>query len=209
MADATSVTFYGLFNQVGRTVTVFCCGLDCGDYAVSASGTVTVPFGADVDGLFTITKVQSTDAEGLDWGPLATQVDIYLDADSSIHTYTVPACVGFTYTSRGQLLRPIAENEVKSSRGSGLGKKRRVHKVGALLNGAIGIYWGTDFDSMTQADLRSDDGTLLDHATMFSGVYWDTIEDNSTFDGMVAWEISRPYPCTVVSITSFMEMSDG
>jgi hypothetical protein len=199
--DVSGVTFYGCMQYVGRTVTVFCCGLDVGDYVVAADGSVVVPYGSDVDGLFNAALVIATNAAT--WGPLATPIVI------SGVTYTVPAVIGFPFVSKGQLLRPLAEGEIKSTKGSGLGKEQRVHRVGALLNGTIGIYFGTDFSNVTQAELRSPTtDIILDHATMFSGVHRGVVDDGYDFNGMVCWQISRPFPATVVAITSFLETSE-
>jgi hypothetical protein len=199
----TGVTFYGAMQYVGRTLTVYCTGLDCGDYVVQEDGSIIVPYLSDPDGLFTSARIIACSAEAKDWGPLATAIVI------SGVTYTVPAIAGFCYTSRGQGLRPLAQTDLKSQQGSGLGKMRRVHRIGALLNGTIGIYFGTDFNHMERADLRNPTtDAVLNSATMFSGVHWGLVEDSSSFDGMVCWEITRPFPATVVALTSYLDTSE-
>ncbi len=209
MADATQITFYGLWGLAGRTVTAWVIGLDCGDYSVSPAGTIQVPFGSDPDGLMTIANIQAVNGEGQDWGPLATQIDIYLDADSSIHTYTVPAAVGFTFTSQGQLPRPASEGEIKSSTGSGLAKPRQINQIGALMNGAIGVSFGVSLQELTPAIFTDSAGTKLNYASMFSGVHqMPIIPDRGKYDCEICWQISRPYPCTIVAITGFLHTEE-
>lgn len=207
-APATEVIFYGLSGLEARDVTVFCVGLNCGSYTVASDGTVRVPFGSDPDGLFTIARIQSVDAESLDWGPLACDIDIFLDPGTT--TYTVPCAIGFAYNSDAQMLRPADDAEIKSQRGDGLGKKRMVNEVAALLDATIGISFGTDFTQLTEVVLRESDGTPLDHATMFSGVYADTITDYSAtgYDGEICWRISGPYPATVVSVSGYAHVEE-
>ena len=207
MADATNVVFSGLFGLEGRTVDVFCVGLDCGSYVVTTTGTVTVPFASDPDGLFTIARIQSMNGLSLDWGPLATKIDVYVSG--AVTTYTVPACIGMTFTSKGQVLRPLAESEIKSSQGHGLGKKRRVHQVGVLLDEAIGVSFGTTFDNVVAATFRDAAGDAMDNNNVFSGVYWDTVTDIPSYDGQVCWQITRPYPATIVSLTGFMQTEEN
>src|SRR5262249_44614571 len=79
----TGVTFNGLWHLNGKTATVFAAGLDCGDYVVT-SGSLTVPYG---DGL----------SEGAGGG-LFTAALV-----NSFPNGTMPAVIGFTFTSQGQL----------------------------------------------------------------------------------------------------------
>lgn len=129
-------------------------------------------------------------------------------------TYTVPVVVGFPFTSQGQILRPDAIEQIKSPTGPGLGKPRRQHQFAALLHNTQKISFGTSFggtglQQMHAAIFKSPGGTqaltLLD---LFSGIYWGTVDDNYGFDGMICWEISEPYPATVVALNGFMHMQD-
>ncbi len=199
----TDVVFYGLTEYVGRTVGVFCVGLDLGDHVVAADGSVSVAYQSDVDGLFTADRIASVAAEGKDWGVLATRITI------SAVTYVVPACVGFRYGSRGQIPRPGAEGEIKSSQGSGLGKPRQVNQMAALLNSAVGVSFGVSFDEMIPAIFTDAAGAPLDHATMFSGVHQMSITpDRGKYDCELCWEITGAFPCVVVSITGFLHTEE-
>lgn len=200
---ATEIVFYGFDSLVGREVAVFCVGLDCGDFTVSASGTVTVPFQSDPDDLFTLARIQSVDAEDVDWGPLACDISIFIDPTTV--TYTVPCAIGFAYTTRGKVLPPRAMDDVRSPLGTGLGKTNRPHQYAALVDSAIGVSFGTDFDDLRAAQfVNLDTSAVLNSATMFSGVHWATIDGGSSMDGSICWEISRPYPATIVALTGFI-----
>lgn len=209
MTDAVAVTFYGMTDIVGSTVTAFLTGLDCGDYLVASDGSITVPFRSDPDGLFTIARIQAQDHSDVasGWGVLATKIDVYVGG--ATHTYTVPCAIGFSYVSEGQVLRPAAESEIKSPQGSGLGKRRRNHQFAALVTNTVGTSFGTTFTNVTAANFTDAAGTSLDRSIMFSGVYWDTVVDDYSFDGMLCWSTTRPYPTTIVSLTGFMQTQEN
>lgn len=199
--STVTLTFYGLWHLNGKTVTVWCGGIDCGDFTV-ANGAVALPIDYDIAALFTsdyLASISSTTAYG------AMSVSI----DRTGTRYTVPAVVGFTYTSQGQLLRPDTIDEVRSPTGPGLAKPRRNHQFGALLSGTQGISFGTDFSKLRAAQLKSPGGTVaLTALQLYSGVYWDTLADDYSLDGMLCWQVSRPYPAAVVSMTGFMNTQD-
>ncbi len=205
-----SVTFYGLSSLVGRTVTVWCAGLDCGDYLVPDGGAVDVPFGSDPDGLFTSDYLLALD-NTKDWGPLATKISVFVFSTGTNKVITVPLVIGFCYNSRGQVVRPLLEAEIKSSQGPGLGKLRRVHQYGVLVNASVAltVSYGTDFSNLLPADYRDPAGNVLNHSTLFNGVFWNTLSDDYSYDGALAWSITRPYPHTMVSLTGIMETNEG
>jgi hypothetical protein len=188
------MTLNGLWHLNGKTVTVFAAGLDCGDFAVSA-GSVFVPFGDGVSGgtgygLFTLVFAQAAAA--------ASQI-----------------VVGFTYTSQGQLVRPMTPAESGARNGPALGKKRRVHQVAALLNnvgmtsgGQGALSFGTSFTTAKPAIIKQPNGQFYAPLQPFSGVWFDSIADESSFDGMVCWQITRPYPANVIAIEPFIHTQD-
>lgn len=196
VAGSSSVTFNGLWHLNGKTATVFAAGLDCGDYAVS-SGSLTVPYGDGISegaggGLFT---------EGL---------------VNSFAAGTMPVAIGFTFTSDGQLTRPMTPLESGARTGPALAKKRRQEQIGALIvtavggtqpeapATAVGLQFGTSFSNLYPAKFTAaDDVTPLAYGTPFSGVYWDSLDDTSSFDGMVCWRISRPWPCLIAAVEPF------
>lgn len=211
MADTTNLVFYGLYDVVGVTLAAVICGLDCGDYVVAAGGTVTVPLQSDPDDLLTLAYMTAVSAAGPPaggWGPLSTPVRVI--SGGVAVDLTIPCLFGYAYTSKGQLLRPLSEQDTKSRTGPALGKMRRVHKVAALVDASVGVSFGTDFTNLFAADYRDAAGTPLTKETMYSGVYWSpSIEDASSFDGMICWQVSRPYPTTIVSLGGFFHTQDG
>lgn len=206
MADSTTAIFYGYHGLAARTVGVFTCGLYVGSYVVAADGSVTVPYGADTDALFTLARIASYSGVG-GWGAVAKKVDAHVGMTD--FTYTVPCVVGFAYIPQGKLLRPLAESEIKSSQGGGLAKPRQVHQIGALLDGTIGVSFGPAFDLMTAAVLTDAAGAPLTHAAMFSGVHqMSIIPDRQKYDCELCWQVNGPYPCTIVSLTGFLHTEE-
>lgn len=202
------VTLYGLIRLAGRTVSVWLAGLDCGDYVVAANGSILVPYQSDPDGLLTAVYLIALNSDE-DWGPLAMTVDVI--TGFTIASIVVPCVVGFTYTSQGQVVRPQLESEIKSSQGVGLGKIRRLHQYGVLVDSSVAleVSYGTDFDNLLPADYRDKAGNLLNHATLYNGVFWNTLSDDYSYDGMFCWQITRPFPHNMISLTGIMETSEG
>src|SRR5271166_2195524 len=50
-SSTAEIVLYGLSHLIGVSVRAFINGLDCGAYTVSGSGTITVPYGSDPEGL--------------------------------------------------------------------------------------------------------------------------------------------------------------
>jgi hypothetical protein len=146
-------------------------------------------------------------------GPPWVYADLYTDAYGGSQPIMVALAIGYNYISQGQPLRPGDAAEIKSSEGSGLGKIRRVSQIGAMLFNSSTISFGTKFSQLLPATLRTGggaggDSVPVDHATLFTGVYRDTILDEGGFDGAVCWEINRPYPATVISVTGYMHLEE-
>lgn len=202
LATVTSegVVFAGLAHLNGRVASAWVCGLDCGDYTV-ANGQITVPFGV-AGGYFTIAYLNLLAQSG-EFLP-ATTVPTVVGAGR------FPAIVGGTYTSQGQILRPIMPQVTGAQNGPALGKLRRIYQFAVLLLDCIngGLLFGTSFDRMTPANLQSPGGHPYTPVQTVSGVQWDTIDDDESFDGMLCWEINRPYPGTICSIEGFLETKD-
>lgn len=200
VVGADNVTFNGLSYLNGKTVTVFAAGLDCGDFTV-ASGAVVVPYG---DGI----------SEGAGGG-LFTEALV-----NSFGAGQMPAVIGFTFTSQGQLTRPMTPQESGARTGPALAKKRRLDQYGALITvgvggmqpettTAAGLQFGAEFTNLYPAAFReNDDVTPLPFGTTFQGVHWDTLDDTSSFDGMLCWSISRPWPALIAAIEPFGASQD-
>ncbi len=177
-------------------MTVFLGGLDCGKFDVS-NGTVTVPFGADAGGFLTRRYLEQLAALGQDFGMLGVNID---------GLQKVPCLVGYLYASRGQRLRGI-EPDATGVNEAGLGLLRRNDSMSVLFHNTKDISLGTDFDHLHPAIFQTPGGTAYTPSELFSGVFLDNIEDDSTFDGMLAWESTGPYPANIAAVSGFLETS--
>jgi hypothetical protein len=180
MGGQSSCLLSGLWSLVGKKVTAVIGGLDCGDYTVNASGQISVPYGGDPAGLFT----QAFSAAATNW------------------------VVGFTYTSQGQIVRPMTPQESGARNGPALGKKRKVNAFAALVVNTAGLYFGTSFSKLNIANFRSPGGNPFASNALYSGVYWNTLQDDYSFDGMICWQSTRPYPATIAAIEGFIHTQD-
>lgn len=198
MASDTSLIFYGAWHLAGETVQAMVCGLDCGDYTVSATGTITVPFGSDDQGLLTAAYVQTQDGYT---GEQATVVWYYLD-DEAI-SVTIPVVIGKQYTSDGQTLRPALGVDM-GLRTHGMGKTRRSHEFAALLNYAVEISFGTTFSNIDPITLTIDTETAWPQDERYTGVYRGTLTDDYGYDSMICWRVNRPWPAMVCAVSAFL-----
>lgn len=177
----------GLWHLNGKTVAVLAGGLDLGDYAVT-NGQISVPYSSTVaNGNFTTAFV-------------------------SAFAGAMPVLVGFTYTSRGQILRAIAPQESGARNGPALAKLRRSDQYGALLIGTRGVSFGTSFvaGKMVAAKFTTGQGTgqALTATGLWSGVWREPLTGSADFDSMIGWEITRPYPANVAAISGFPKTQD-
>jgi hypothetical protein len=179
------LTLNGLWSLNGQTVTAWLAGLDCGDYTV-ANGSITVPYG---DGIAAGTAGGLFTAAAWNANPIAL--------------------VGFTYTSQGQIVRVHAPQESGARSGPALGKKRRHHYFMALLEGTQGVSFGTDFaTNLLPAIFRYDGGKVYPINQQFSGVWRDAVRNDYDFDGMLCWEVTRPYICNIAAIGGALQTQD-
>ncbi len=193
-APLGGVTLNGLWHLNGETVQVFAGGLDCGDRGtgstgytdfVVANGSCYVPFGDGVSagpgrGLFT---------------------ESFLAAAPAI-------VVGFSYNSDGQTVRPIAQADSGARNGPALGKTRRNHQFSVLLSNSVGVSFGSTFSNLRAAQLRKANGNPIDPLTTYSGVHHDSLDDDYSYDGMIAWRVARPWPVNVVAISGNIQAQD-
>ena len=122
----------------------------------------------------------------------------------------IPAIVGYDYssTTQGQLLRPGTPQDAGAANGPPQGKKRRTNQFAALFQNTQAVSIGTNFSNMRPISFTTPGGTPYTVFQMFSGVWWDQLEDDYSFDSMLAWQSNGPYPLTVVSISGFLETQD-
>lgn len=213
IAGVSTLTLYGLWHLNGKTVTASVAGLDCGDYVVS-NGAIAVPIDYDTLNPDTLTtaylqSVSDFDTDGSnDPDGDFNYASLMCKIVNSGFTYYVPAVVGFTYTSQGQILRPDMMEPVAGGQGPGMGKYGRISQFAAYMCGVQGISFSTDFQHLRPAKFRSAGGTEYPKLSLFTGIYRDTLDDNWSLDGMICWQVSRPYPATVMSLTGFMRNED-
>ncbi len=122
----------------------------------------------------------------------------------------IPAVIGFSYTTQGQRLRPVAPDASGARNGPALGKTSRVHRNNTLFVNSQGVSIGGTFDSLLPAKFTSPSAakTALPLTTLFNGVHSMTIKDDYDYDSMTCWQISRPYPAAVASTGDNLETSD-
>jgi hypothetical protein len=81
----------------------------------------------------------------------------------------------------------------------------------ALMENTVQITWGTSLTPTPLGNMEPwntvnpNTGELLSGGESFSGVAFGTLNDSSSFDGMLCWQIDRPYPCTIAVANSFMQ----
>lgn len=198
VSGAPHLRLHGLWSMNGKTVAAWVGGLDCGDYVVD-NGRIDVPFNT-ANALLTVNYLTDLSTSGKDFGTLAVPVDGGM--------LTIPAVVGASFVSRGQLLRPNTPIDTGSRQGPAFGKSRRAHQYAMLAHNAQGMSVGTDFNFLMPVIFRDDAGDPLPPDELFSGMVQDTLGDDSSLDGRLAWEISRPYPATVVSAGMMLSTQD-
>ena len=121
---------------------------------------------------------------------------------------TIPAIVGFNMTSQGQILRAGSQQDAGSAIGLPQGKTRRSHMFAALLANTLGVSFGASFTNLFPAKLANPDGSVNPPTVMYNGVWWDTLAADYNFDDMLCWQINRPYPATVASVSTFRHTQD-
>lgn len=183
------LTLNGLWHLNGHEVTAWLGGLDCGDYEVE-DGSITVPYG---DGI----------SSGTGSGLFTSDFVAGFDGD-------MPMVVGFTYTSDGQIVRPVSQQESGARNGPAFGKLRRAQRYAVQLQGAVygTISFGTTFDNILPALLRQPGGADYAITETFDGIHRDRLEDPYSFDTMLCWRITRPYPAGVVAIGPALQTQD-
>lgn len=131
------------------------------------------------------------------------------DNPPPIENFFGPFLAGYTFTSQGQMLRPIMPQETGARNGPALGKTRRTQEISLLLHRTQGISLGTDFDHLNPAPLTAyESGPPLSPLTLCSRVIWDKVDDDYSFDSQPCWEITRPYPGAVLAAEAFLNTQD-
>ncbi len=204
MLSNGAVTFYGLWHLDGYRASVFAAGIDCGDYLV-IDGQVTIPLGtADpISGYtFDILQFKLLQPQMADFADHSVTI---IDTDA---TYTIPCIIGFNYKSQGQLCRPMLPETTGARNGPGFGKKRRTARYGISLSQSIGVQVGTAFSDMLPVSTVSPTGKRMPYLSMFSGIKRETLKNDFSFDSMLCWQTTRPFPATVTAFGGFIVTED-
>ena len=138
----------------------------------------------------------------------------YGNPPASVSPYFAPFVVGNTYTSKAQMVIPTGQPETGARNGPGQGKTRRSQEFAANLYNVQGISFGTDFTlgsaggTLYPANFQTPGGTAYTALQLYSGVYWDKLEDIYSFTSQPTWQVTRPYPATVLSMEVFVSTQD-
>lgn len=127
---------------------------------------------------------------------------------STTTTYTIPASVGTAFTSRGQLLRPDYGVDAGAQNGPAFGKKRRIHWYAASFYRTRKVSIGTDFAKLKPVPFKTGGGTVYAAPSLFSGIVSTTLDSDYSFEGQIAWEITRPYPLNMQALGGYIDTQD-
>jgi hypothetical protein len=122
--------------------------------------------------------------------------------------YFVPESVGVSFTSRGQVLRPDFGVDAGARNGPAFGKVRRVHEYAISVDRTFDLNIGTDFDTLYAVKFATDGGTRYAAPELFTGIVADTLKNNYTYDGKIAWQSTRQYPVTVTAVGGYVMTQD-
>ena len=107
-------------------------------------------------------------------------------------------------------MRPTLPQESGARNGPAFGKKRRNHQYAIQVEGAQGLYIGTVFTAqrLKPIGFKYENGVAYKVNEQFSGIWWDSIDDDYNFDGMICWRVSRPYIANIAAIGGFIQTQD-
>lgn len=186
--NGPSMTFNGLWHLNGQTVQIFAGGLDLGDPGegkpfadfVIANGSVTVSYG---DG------ISAGPGRGLFIRSFA--IDLLISQ----------IVIGFTYNSDGQAVRLIAQADTGARNGPALGAPSRTHRAALKLVNAKGLSIGGNFNRLYPCLFKAGiDSTLdLPVLSLYTGIFFDQVRDDFTYDDSLCWRVSRPFPATITA----------
>ena len=188
------ITLNGLWHLNGKTVQVFAGGLDCGDLGegtitdfVVTNGSVSIAYGDAVGvgagrGLFT----------------------------SDFVATNPPFVVGFTYNSDGQVVRLIAQADTGARNGPALGAPSRTHRAALKFVNSKGVSIGGNFDRLYPCLFRASINSPRDLPVLstYTGIFFDQVKDDFTYDDSLCWRISRPFPATVTAVAVNLRTED-
>ena len=111
--------------------------------------------------------------------------------------------VGYAYNSKLKLPRL----EAGSRDGTSLGKTKRIHRLGIMMDRSIGLEIGDNFDVMTP--VAFDPPTQQNQApALFTGIKSEVFSCGSDFDNKICIRQNRPGPSTILAILPQMVTQD-
>jgi hypothetical protein len=122
----------------------------------------------------------------------------------TIDTRAAVVCVGLSYVSNMKQLRL----EAGAQNGTSIGKTRRVHRVGLLLNNTTGIKIGADFTTMDRIITRNSNDQVNTATPLFSGIHSTTVEFPYDFQSQVCIQADQPLPATILAIMPQLDTQD-
>jgi hypothetical protein len=156
----------------------------------------------------------ATDITGL-WHLEGVEVAIYADGQSlprqtvtggkvTLDIAASVVTVGIPLKARGKMLRL----EAGSANGTALGKTRRTHRVGLLLDRTGGLSLGPNFDDLSEIPFREADDAMDEAVPLFSGIKSETFAADYDFENNICWEQDNPLPGTVLAVMPQMATED-
>jgi hypothetical protein len=67
---------------------------------------------------------------------------------------------------------------------------------------------GTDFNHLRTVYFKSLGGKSLTVKDLFTGIDTVPLDDTYSFDSMICWRQTRPYPVTIAAIGEFLHTQD-
>ncbi len=124
---------------------------------------------------------------------------ITLDSPASLVT------IGLKYNSDGQKLR----SDAGSADGTGMGKTRRIHRVGIQFLNTLGFMLGPDFTTLDDITLDDTSDSNFDQALgLYTGIASEHIPNDYDYDNMFCWRQNQPLPGTILGIYPIMVTQD-
>jgi len=226
-----------LWHLNGKTVQVTADGIDCGDLGAVPAWSSTKTYAQydpvkGSDGLSYVSQVSSnlnhdpTTDNGTNWradflvsnGSIFVPYGDGISAGSgrgrftSAFAATAQIVVGMTYTSDGQLVRPITQADSGARNGPAFGKLSRGHRYAVSLVGtAVGaIKFGGDLTkTMFPALFKNARGDVqTDPTVTFTGIHQDALQDDYDYDNGLAWRIERPLPANIAATAVNLNTQD-
>jgi hypothetical protein len=201
---ATQFIINGLWDYRNKTVSLFLGGLDFGDYVVSATGYITVPYASDSTHIGARAYLQSV--------AVASSTPGSIPINMAGTVYWVPGVVGYPYTTTITRMRPDHQEDARTPNGPAAALRKRHYWYGLQVAAGVASTMqisGDATDTFYPVALDNDKtGQSTPMNQLFQGVWRDTIESDYNLDGQMTITLNRPVPMTLTQITGFLETEE-